>query len=104
MCYHVKKCAPREIVRTECPLEKNNYIDHYLFTQTNEECKQKYVYIDRYISILIRNINRAQSELFYVTYSQLFLDVKIMENAVITTGIQSTIVQRPYIATYIEAV
>ena len=35
---------------------------------------------------------------------QSFIDVKIMENAVITTGIQSTIVQRPYIATYIEAV
>ena len=53
-------------MRTECPLEKNNYIDHYLFTQTNEECKQKYVYINRYIIYIysynvIGNINCAQS-------------------------------------------
>ena len=53
---------------------------------------------------IISNINLVLAEWLYVTYSQSLLDVKIMENAVITTGIQSTIVQRPYIATYIEAV
>ena len=30
-CYHLKKCAPRVIKRSECPLERNNYIDHFLF-------------------------------------------------------------------------
>lgn len=41
MCYHLKKCTPRVIRRTECPLERNNYIDHFLFTQSSEECEQK---------------------------------------------------------------
>ena len=40
-CYHLRKCAPRVIRRAECPLEKNNYIDHFLFVDTQTECKQK---------------------------------------------------------------
>ena len=38
-CYHLKKCAPRVIRRSECPLEQNNYIDHFLFVG-----KQKWFY------------------------------------------------------------
>ena len=41
MCYHLRKCTPRVIQRTECPLEKNNYIDHFLFTQSPEDCEMK---------------------------------------------------------------
>ena len=40
-CYHLRKCAPRVIRRAECPLEKNNYIDHFLFVDTQTECRQK---------------------------------------------------------------
>ena len=40
-CYHLKKCAPRVIRRAECPLERNNYIDHFLFVPTQTECRQK---------------------------------------------------------------
>ena len=60
MCYHLKSCAPRIIrdkVRLtlvahfllevgalqmqECPLEKNNYIDHTLFTKSSEDCRKQ---------------------------------------------------------------
>ena len=41
MCYHLRKCSPRVIQRTTCPLERNNYIDHFLFTKTQEDCKKK---------------------------------------------------------------
>jgi len=40
-CYHLKKCAPRVIRRAECPLERNNYIDHFLFVPTQTDCRQK---------------------------------------------------------------
>jgi len=40
-CYHLKKCAPRVIRRAECPLERNNYIDHFLFMETQTDCRQK---------------------------------------------------------------
>lgn len=40
-CYHLKKCAPRVIRRSECPLERNNYIDHFLFVPTQTDCRQK---------------------------------------------------------------
>ena len=40
-CYHLKKCAPRVIRRTECPLERNNYIDHFLFVESQSDCRQK---------------------------------------------------------------
>lgn len=43
LCYHLKKCSPRMIRQTECPLERNNYIDHYLFTQSPEECEMRQV-------------------------------------------------------------
>ncbi len=43
MCYHLRKCSPRVIRRTSCPLERNNYIDHFLFTKTPEDCKKKYI-------------------------------------------------------------
>jgi hypothetical protein len=41
MCYHLRKCAPRVIRRSECPLERNNYIDHFLFVRTQTACRQK---------------------------------------------------------------
>ncbi len=41
MCYHLKSCSPRIIRSQECPLEKNNYIDHTLFTKSTEQCRQK---------------------------------------------------------------
>lgn len=41
MCYHLKSCSPRVIKNQECPLEKNNYIDHTLFTDSTEQCKIK---------------------------------------------------------------
>ena len=28
MCYHLRSCVPKLVKRSECPLEKNNYIDH----------------------------------------------------------------------------
>jgi hypothetical protein len=28
MCYHLKSCVPKLVKKVECPLEKNNYIDH----------------------------------------------------------------------------
>ena len=40
-CYHLKKCTPRVIRRAECPLERNNYIDHFLFVPTQTDCRQK---------------------------------------------------------------
>jgi len=41
MCYHLKSCSRRVIRRRECPLEPNNYIDHHLFTRTDELCQQR---------------------------------------------------------------
>jgi len=41
MCYHLKSCAPRIIRSMECPLEKNNYIDHTLFTKSSEDCRRQ---------------------------------------------------------------
>ena len=40
-CYHLKKCASRAIQRSECPLHKSNYIDHFLFVETITDCRQK---------------------------------------------------------------
>jgi N-acetylneuraminic acid mutarotase len=41
MCYHLKSCSPRIIRSQECPLEKNNYIDHTLFTKSTEACRRQ---------------------------------------------------------------
>ena len=43
MCYHLKSCSKRVIKNQECPIEKNNYIDHTLFNVNNEECRAKCV-------------------------------------------------------------
>jgi len=40
MCYHLRSCVPKLVKRSECPLEKNNYIDHRLFVQTDPDCRQ----------------------------------------------------------------
>ena len=39
MCYHLRSCVPKLVKKSECPLEKNNYIDHRLFTQSDGECR-----------------------------------------------------------------
>ena len=38
LCYHLSSCVARLIKRSECPLEKNNYIDHKMFVQSDQEC------------------------------------------------------------------
>lgn len=43
MCYHLKSCSKRVIKNQECPIEKNNYIDHTLFNEDNEACRAKCV-------------------------------------------------------------
>ncbi|QQP48657.1 Uncharacterized protein FKW44_009034 [Caligus rogercresseyi] len=40
-CYHLKSCVPRVVLNYECPILKNNYIDHYLFTASEAKCKEK---------------------------------------------------------------
>ena len=37
-CYHLRSCVPKLVKRSECPLEKNNYIDHKLFVQSDRQC------------------------------------------------------------------
>jgi len=39
MCYHLRSCVPKLVKRSECPLEKNNYIDHRLFIQSDRQCR-----------------------------------------------------------------
>ena len=39
MCYHLRSCVPKLVKKSECPLEKNNYIDHRLFTPSDESCR-----------------------------------------------------------------
>jgi len=39
LCYHLRSCVPKLVKRAECPLEKNNYIDHRLFTQSDRQCR-----------------------------------------------------------------
>jgi len=39
MCYHLRSCVPKLVKRSECPLEKNNYIDHRLFVQSDRQCR-----------------------------------------------------------------
>eukprot|EP00095_Tigriopus_kingsejongensis_P005001 snap_masked-scaffold139_size317827-processed-gene-0.5 protein:Tk05001 transcript:snap_masked-scaffold139_size317827-processed-gene-0.5-mRNA-1 annotation:"kelch domain-containing protein" len=41
MCYHLRSCSPRVIKNQACPLEKNNYIDHMLFTKTTAQCRTR---------------------------------------------------------------
>ena len=38
LCYHLSSCVARLIKRSECPLEKSNYIDHKMFVQSDQEC------------------------------------------------------------------
>ena len=33
-CYLLHKCTPRRIEEKNCPLTKENYIDHFLFVET----------------------------------------------------------------------
>jgi len=40
MCYHLTSCVPKLVQKQECPLEKNNYIDHRLFVQSDRDCRQ----------------------------------------------------------------
>ncbi|XP_040569991.1 uncharacterized protein [Lepeophtheirus salmonis] len=40
-CYHLKSCVPRVVLHYECPLLKSNYIDHYLFTASEEKCRER---------------------------------------------------------------
>lgn len=40
MCYHLRSCVPKLVKRSECPLEKNNYIDHRLFVQSDRLCRE----------------------------------------------------------------
>jgi len=39
MCYHLRSCVPKLVKKSECPLEKNNYIDHRLFIQEDRACR-----------------------------------------------------------------
>lgn len=38
LCYHLRSCVPKLVKRSKCPLEKNNYIDHKLFVQSDRQC------------------------------------------------------------------